>query len=190
MGITFDGPTKLITLTSGTTSVSVRELWSRWVDWLMLSDNSKYFFAFQSVGGDEITEEISVPIYAFLVNGWRIKPQEANHTLNVGDGILVVAGGGDPFINTTGSYVVRINYQQPVQAITVATGGSTGPSVEEIVDGVWTSEQGERLTELPKRFALDSDVPVIHSETGIVAGDIEIEITENEDGTFTEQRTT
>jgi hypothetical protein len=62
----------------------------------------------------------------FLTNGWRIRPQEANHTLNVNDGVLVVAGGGDPFVNTLGGYVVRINYSQPVQAITVSTGGGSG----------------------------------------------------------------
>jgi len=50
----------------------------------------------------------------FLENGWRIKPQKANHTLNVIDGIILVNNGGDPFKNTIGSYIVRINYQQPV----------------------------------------------------------------------------
>lgn len=258
MAITFDGSAKLMTLTTGTVSVSVRELWSRWVDWFLTSDNSKYLPAFTSLGGDEITTEISVPIYAFLMNGWRIKPQEANHTLVVGDGILVVSGGGDPFVNTSGSYIVRINYQQPVQALTVATGGSTGPTVSEIVDGVLNTpnsvdtgvtlgdavrnivdilealdipippdvasivdgvlntpdsidedvdlgsgirslltlvplldldtDQAAKVAALFKRFALDAAVPVTHAETSITAGDIDIHITDNGDGTFTERR--
>jgi hypothetical protein len=68
------------------------------------------------------------------MNGWKIKPQEANHTLNINDGILLVNGGGDPFNNTTGSYTVRINYQQPVQAISFATGegGGTATTAAEI----------------------------------------------------------
>lgn len=128
MGYSFNGTTKVITLTPGTTSVSVRDLWSRWVDWWVTDDNSKYLEAFDTVGGDDIDPGAgtTVPIYAFLLNGWRIKPQEANHTLNITDGILLVSGGGDPFVNTTGSYIVRINFQQPVQAISFDSGGGGG----------------------------------------------------------------
>jgi len=46
----------------------------------------------------------------------------------------------------------------------------------------------DRILEIFKRFGLDVDTPVVHSETGIVAGDINITITENDDGSFTEQR--
>ena len=114
MGLTFDGLTKVITLTTGTTSLSVRELWSRWTDWFLTSDNSKYLPAFSQVGGDDIDPVVgtTIPIYAFLMNGWKLKPQESNHTLTISDGILLVDGGGDPFNNTTGAYTVRINYQQ------------------------------------------------------------------------------
>jgi hypothetical protein len=134
MALIFDGATKIITLTPGTTTVSVRRLWSDWVDWFLTGDNSKYLPAFKSVGGDDIdpTQGTKIPIYSFLVNGWKLKPQEANHTLTINDGILLVNGGGDPFLNTTGAYTVRINYQQPVQAISFATGGGTGLTLSEI----------------------------------------------------------
>jgi len=124
MGYSFDGSTKIITLTLGTTILDVKDVYSRWKDWVILSDNSKWPLAFQSTGGDTIDVGTGtfIPLYAFLSNGWRIRPQEANHTLNVTNGILLVAEGGDPFVNTNGSYIVRINYQQPVQAITVSSG--------------------------------------------------------------------
>lgn len=133
MALTFDGPTKIITLTTGTTSLSVRDLWSRWVDWFLTSDNSKYLPAFQQVGGDDIDPiaGTTIPIYAFLMNGWKLKPQEANHTLTVNDGILLVNGGGDPFNDTAGFYTVRINYQQPVQSIAVSSGGG-GASAADV----------------------------------------------------------
>ena len=134
MAISFDGPTKVMTLSSGTIALSVRDLWSRWVDWFLTDDNSKYLPAFVQVGGDDIDESAGtkIPIYAFLMNGWKIKPQEAHHTLTVSDGILLVNGGGDPFNNTTGAYVVRINYQQPVQAISFSSeGGAGGLTTEE-----------------------------------------------------------
>jgi hypothetical protein len=134
MAFLFDGPTKTITLTTGTTSLGVRDLWSRWVDWFLAGDNSKHLPAFVQVGGDPIDPSAgtSIPIYAFLMNGWRLKPQESNHTLTVRDGVLLVNGGGDPFSDTAGAYTVRINYSQPVQAITVSTGGGTGLTLLEI----------------------------------------------------------
>jgi len=140
MGYSIDGATKVITLTAGTTSVSVRDLWSRWVDWFLTSDNSKYLPAFQFVGGDDIDAGAGtkIPIYAFLMNGWKLKPQEANHTLTIGDGVLLVNGGGDPFNNTSGAYVVRVNYQQPVQAISFSTGGGLAPTAEAVADEVMT----------------------------------------------------
>lgn len=147
MAITFDGPTKRINLSTGTTTLSVRDLWSRWVDWLAISDNSKYLAAFTSLGGDPIDPVAGtyIPIYAFLQNGWRIKPFEGNHTLSVTDGIVLVAGGGDPFVSTTGSYVVRINFQQPVQAIGYDTGSGGGglsqAEINAIAAAVWSHTQ-------------------------------------------------
>jgi len=136
MALAFDGSTKVITLTTGTTVVSVRDLWSRWVDWFLTEDNSKYLPAFINVGGDDIdiSAGTKIPIYAFLMNGWKIKPQEANHTLTIQDGILLVNGGGDPFNNTNGSYTVRINYQQPVQAISFSSEGGGNITDEDKQD--------------------------------------------------------
>jgi hypothetical protein len=141
MAYTFDGLTRTITLTSGTTTLEVPDLYSRWKDWVLISDNSKWPEAFSSVGGDPIDpgSGTSVPPYIFLQNDWKVRPQEANHTLNVIDGILLVEGGGDPFLNTLGSFVVRVNYQQPVQAITVATGGGGGLTQSQVAEAVWNA---------------------------------------------------
>ena len=81
-----------------------------------------------NIGGNDIDQTVGtkIPIYVFLINGWRIRPQEANHTLIVSDGIILVAGGGDPFVDTIGAFTIRVNYQQPVQAISFTTGGAVG----------------------------------------------------------------
>lgn len=159
MSYTFDGVNKVITLNTGVVTMSVRDVYSRWVDWFVgLEGNQKFLPAFLTVGGDVIDASAgtSIPIYGFLVNGWRIKPQEADHTLTVSDGILLVSGGGDPFLSTNGDYVVRINYQQPVQAITVNTAGGGGSSytLEQIADAVWSSANRT----LTQKVATPSDV--------------------------------
>lgn len=139
MALTFDGATSRISISAATT-LSVRDLWSRAVDWWLTGDNSKYVFPLEQVGGNDIDlgAGTKIPIYTFLKAGWRIKPQESSHTLNVTDGVLLVDGGGDPFVNTTGSFVVRINYQQPVQAISFSTGGGgTAPTAEQNAAAVW-----------------------------------------------------
>jgi hypothetical protein len=136
MAFIFNGSSRIISCTLGTNYISVRDLWSRWVDWILDSDNSKYAIAFTTLGGEDIdvSSGIKIPIYLFLQNGWRIRPQEANHTLVVGDGILLVSGGGDPFTNTIGNFQLRINYQQPVQAISFNSSGSSsvGITAQEI----------------------------------------------------------
>lgn len=128
--VTFDGPTHIIQMDAGSTELNVVGMYTEYVDWAFLSDNIQYFFAFDGAGGNDIDAiaGTSIPKYAFLTNGWRISPDEANHQLDVTTGILVVDGGGNPFNNTVGGYNVQINYQQPVQAITVNT-SSTPPGL-------------------------------------------------------------
>lgn len=153
MALSFNGATKVISLGSGDTELSVRELWTEWVDWWNTSDNSKYPVAMTQIGGESIDESAGtiIPVYVYLQNGWKVKPQEASHTLNVYDGILLVQGGGDPFNNTNGSFVVRINYQQPVQAISFDTGeggggGLTAAQVwQRVIEGGVTAEEMMRI---------------------------------------------
>lgn len=139
MAITFDGQTKRITLGAGTVSLSVRELWSRYCDWLAVGDNSKYLEAMRQVGGDNV----SIPIFIFLLNGWRIVPQAADHTLTIDDGVLDVDGGGDPFVDPVGAYKIRLNYQSPGIAIGYSTNGASGPGANEIAAAVRAAILGE-----------------------------------------------
>ena len=185
MGYFINGITKTITLTTGTTSVSVRDLWSRWVDWFLTGDNSKFLPAFQTVGGNDIdiSQGTKIPIYSFLQNGWKIKPQESNHTLTINDGILLVNGGGDPFLNTNGAYTVRINYQQPVQAISFSsTGGSsstlTKEEIREEIDNNSTklAELQTKTDELHKVAGLNETYPATTTQNEITVGSIKIDI--------------
>lgn len=127
MAYTFNGVTKQITLSSGTVTLDLLDLHSRWKDWLLL-DNSGYEQAFRAVGGDIP----AIPLYLFILNGWKIVPQSSDHTLTVTNGVFEVDGGGDPFVDPAGSYKIRINREAPGIAIGYSSSGSSGPSAESI----------------------------------------------------------
>lgn len=136
MAYTFDGSTKRITLSAGTVTLDLVDLFSRYKDWVR-AGNAECLQAFSTVGG-EITE---IPLYLFLLNGWLIVPQSANHTLTVINGVLVGQGGGDPFTDPAGSYKIRINRQTPGIAIGYSSTGGSGPSAADIAAAVWSYTQ-------------------------------------------------
>lgn len=127
MAYTFNGVTKRITLSSGTVALDLLDLHSRWKEWLLLG-NAGYEQAFRAVGGDIP----AIPLYLFILNGWRIVPQGADHTLSVVNGVFEVEGGGDPFVDPAGSYKIRINREAPGIAIGYSSNGTAGPSAESI----------------------------------------------------------
>jgi hypothetical protein len=145
MGYTFDGEDKIISLTAGTTDFEVKDLYSRWKDWVATSDNAKYEQAFSVVGGDPTSGANFIYPYFFLENGWRVRPDEANHQLIV-DGALLVNGGGNPYLPTLGSYNVQIIADVPVRAEGVDTGGGGGPSASQIADAVWDEAMSGHTT--------------------------------------------
>lgn len=168
MAFIFDGATKRITLSAGTTSVDLATLYSRYKDWLLLG-NAGFLPAFKTVGGDIP----AIPLYLFLLNGWRIVPQGADHVLTVGGGVLEVEGGGDPFVDPAGSYKIRINRQAPGIAIGYSTGGAGSDS--GAIAAAVRSELGEellRLMELAKVHGLIPGVPVVITQAARTAGDV------------------
>lgn len=146
MSYTFDGVAQRISLGTGVTSLDLRDLYSRWKEFVQTTDSAKFLPAFRTVGGDPIDEGAGVYItsYFVLLNGWRIKPQEAHHKLTVTSGVIVVDGGGDPFISTTGAYNVLVQYSQPVRTETVALSGGGGATPAQIASAVWQSQLSEQ----------------------------------------------
>lgn len=136
MAITIDPANNRLILDSA--SVTAQAIYAAWVDWLVLSDNSKYLPAFRTAGGDDLGGGLLIPAYYFLSNGWRVRPMESNHNLTI-TGNLFVDGGGVPVVSTLGVYQVNVNYTVPVQAQGISTSGSTGPTAAEIAAAVMAS---------------------------------------------------
>ena len=133
MPITFDPADKRIILDS--TSITAEEIFSRWEDWALLSDNAKYGAVMTHVGGDDLGGGLFIPNYIFLQNGWRVQPMNTDHNLTI-TGNLFVYGGGIPVMATEDVHQVNVNYTVPVQAQGIATSGSTGPTADQIAAAV------------------------------------------------------
>lgn len=127
--ITFNGVTKVISFDTSTTSVDVQDIYSRWVDWILTSDNSKYLPAIRAIGGDPLPGGKALGLTYFLLNGWKIKPYEESHTLTV-NGNLYSEDGSNPFIDTVGDYQVMV-ISSVSNLVDSVSSGSSGLTTEE-----------------------------------------------------------
>ncbi len=107
------------------------------------------------VGGDKLGGGLAIPPYMFLLNGWRIRPMEANHTLIL-TGNMFVDGGGVPIVPTLGTYNVSAQFTVPMQAQAYFTGSgsSTAPTAIEIADTVWSHSFVSKLLTVVKYLGL------------------------------------
>jgi hypothetical protein len=142
MPITIDPANKRFVLDS--TSVTAKAIYVAWVDWVALFDNAKYLAAFRTAGGDDLGGGLSIPPYYFLLNGWRVRPMEANQTLVI-DGNLFVDGGSDPVVSTIGVYQVLVKSVVPVQAQGISTSGGSGATAAAIAAAVLATLQANTI---------------------------------------------
>lgn len=160
---------KLIIMDPGAVEYDVQGVYSIWKDTILLTSNAQYDFAFSIVGGNVISGAKSIPYYTFLANGWKVRPDEADHTLSVVTGVLVGESGGDPFVDTLGAYTVRILFEQPVQAIAVSTGGGGGASAADIwayssrtLTGIGSSGIASESNATTNRTTIQSDITALN----------------------------
>ena len=108
MSVTFDGPNKLIICNYGTSALDVKsDIYSTWKIWQLQSDNMKYLQAMNSVGGDPLPGSKALGSTYFLLNGWKIRPYEGNHTLTI-NGNLYCSDGSSPYVSTLAAWSVFI----------------------------------------------------------------------------------
>lgn len=162
--VSFDGINKLITVVSGITSIDIPDVYSRWKDWVQDSDNAKYLLAFTVVGGDPTVTDQYITPYFFLQNGWRMRPYEGDHTLEV-NGIVLTAEGEHPFIHTDGEYNVLIRSIVPIRTETVISN-----DVEGLASTILDAEDGIE-TNVTLKQALRVILSVIAGKSAIVVGD-------------------
>lgn len=142
MAYTFDGTAKLIILSAGTTYVSVKEMYSKWKEWVLIGNNAAFLPAMSAIGADPLPSGQLGSTF-FLENGWKIRPQEANHTLSI-TGNMYSRDGSDPFVNTIGTWNVRIISTVSTLVETVSVGGIG--TAAEVANAVWDVAQTSHTT--------------------------------------------
>lgn len=133
MKVEFQGTNKLIVVNTGITELDVQvDLYSDWKEWSKENDNTKFLPAIRTIGGDPTTGVKSVAPYFFLINGWKIRPQEADHTLTLNGNLFVdepETYGYNIIVSTEGDYNVLVNLSTTSDAIVVSAG--SGLDTEE-----------------------------------------------------------
>lgn len=152
MAIIFDPATKRIIL--DVTSVTATEIYSRSCDWLATSDNAKYGPVFRQSGMDALPGGRFSPANFFLQGLWRVRPMEADHTLDISGNLYCEDGISDPVVPTLGIYRVLTRYTVPVQAQGIATSGISGPSASDIANAVWLHSFVNKILTVAKFIGL------------------------------------
>jgi hypothetical protein len=137
MPISFDGANTLITLAAGDTEVDVSDVYSRWKEWVLLSDNAKYPPAFRETGGDPLGGGVFAGVNTFIRNdlGWRIKPPEQDIIINLVGNLYPEDPDSVWRAPTIGSYDTAINTNNAASALIVAgSGGGGGATADEVWD--------------------------------------------------------
>lgn len=179
MGFTFDGPNKLIILTPATIAIEAGLMYSRWKDWVATSDNSKYLPAMSVLGGDPLPGGLFVGSTFFLESGWKIRPFEGNHSLNI-SGNLFSRDGSSIVVKTLGNYNVLVTTMVSSLTTAIATEGGTGTSIDyELVQAaVWNAPLATYMTDATFGKMLQDQGTNIMKVLGLVHQNIMIDQTE------------
>jgi hypothetical protein len=169
---TIDTILKLFIAKPGVTAFSVQtDLYSdAKEDWVASDSLMGFEFPMRSVAGDPRADGSIIEPFYFLRDGWKIRPDEIDHTLTVTGNLDLDAGeGGGVFVPTLGGYTVMV--------VVNATNRGTINPVEIPAEGL-TAEQHTWLQELYDLTGLRLGMPLVVSKTSRQAGAISQTISE------------
>ena len=147
MAFTFDGVNKIIQCNPGTDQFSASTIYSSWKRWVQQGDNAKYPRAFEdSVGSNPLGGSLLLGSYYFITNGWKIRPQNTDHT-------LILDGNLFPVPDTAGIFIPTIDPKNVIIAM------RTSSLTQQLL-----IEQADPVDELALATAVwDKDVSAINT---------------------------
>lgn len=121
--VDFNGVTKRITVLPGVTSLSIRDdVYSAWVRWLELDDNTRFRAAMRFSGGDPIPGG-ETGVTFFLTNGWKLEYDANVVAIN---GVLYSDNYPTPYWSAA---------DQPIYPATVSSLVNSAVSYQNVVTG-------------------------------------------------------
>jgi len=107
--VTFDGANRRIIeiSASGDNSITWVDIYQDWKAWAKLTNNLGNDPAFRVVGGDPTTGVESLGSTFFLEAGWKFRPSEENHRVEIVGNIVSVVGERVT-ADTLGAYTVEV----------------------------------------------------------------------------------
>lgn len=141
--VDFNGVTKRITVNSGVTVLDIREdVYSAWIRWLELDDNTRFLLAMRISGFDVIPGGFTGATY-FMTNGWKL---EYDPSVVAIAGVLYSDDYATPYWSEN---------DQPIYPATVSSLVNTAVVTQNVVTGdvaaIWSDP---RALTVPKFIAL------------------------------------
>ena len=133
--VLFNPATKIISVTQvpvgGIVDIDVKiDLYSDGKeDWKTDATLTKFRFPIRAVGGNPLPGNKKLGSTFFLLYGWKIRPYEASHTLNV-NGNLYSEDGSSPYVSTVGVFNVAIVSSVSTLVVDGGSGLSAGQAAE------------------------------------------------------------
>ncbi|NEQ64528.1 MAG: hypothetical protein F6K21_03300 [Symploca sp. SIO2D2] len=122
MAITFNGTQKLIECSTGTIELEVQAIYSAWKEWMQSGNGINFLPAFEVIGGQPLPGGLFAGRTFFLLNGWKIKPQAADHRLTIAGNLYT--DDGSPVSVSVPGYTIEISLTTSAQAQGIQTSGS------------------------------------------------------------------
>jgi hypothetical protein len=121
-------------------TLSIREIYSEWKDWLLADASRKRFpQAFAVVGGEPISGTENLGSTFFLLFPWKIRAAEYDHNLILEGNIFTVPAGDSPVVGTLGDFQINYTFKVStlVEQVAGGGGGGGGLTAQETADAVW-----------------------------------------------------
>ena len=176
MGISMDASTKIVSITSPTTSVTVQELVNAIRDWEDEQENMAYAHVIDAIGKDDLGGGMTTGITMTLSSLWQVQFWNGVTRGTLKGGNVVGGVGGVPIKNTGGNDTIL---QLGAVATTIAEGDA-----EAIADAVWDEPLTGSTHNIPTsagRRVREIGAYSIHSGTAQAGNSHSITLAENAD---------
>lgn len=146
--LTYDPANRLFLLNSGVTAINaVVDIYSdAKEDWLTDPALNKFKFPLLAIGGQSIGGGQAISPYIQFRFGWKIRPDEADHTLTV-TGNLITDDESSPFADVLGDYQVIIKSIVTSNSLTTTGVGLTQTDITNLTDSIWDELLANHLAE-------------------------------------------